>query len=807
MLNGVFSGLRPTLRGLTRSPGFSLFVVLTFALGIGSSTAIFSVADAFLFKPLPFPQPGRLVMLHERAPGNTSLTSAVAPADFLDFQSRATSYETLAAYEQVDFNVSQSGDPETVYSSIVTPNFFDTLGAKPILGRTFAAGEDLAGKNQVAVLSFGLWQRLFAGDPNIVGRQIELNGSAFSVIGVMGKSIRFPAGGELWAPLTLSPRDRQDRENHTLRVLGRLKNGVSESQARAELQTIAASLARNFPKTNQGWGILIQPLNRYILGDFNREYTLLLLGAVFFVLLIVCANVMSLQFARISGRQKEFGVRSALGASRWGIARAILAESLVLSLAGGLASLFFSNWSLSLILSSMPSDVAKYIAGWDEIQLDARTLTFTLAVAVLAGVFSGLIPALRIRPDVNDALKEGARGSSAGPSRLRSRSVLVIAQISAAMVLVAGAGLMLKGSRSLITVNQGLHPESVLTMQISLSDRHYGEESQRVAFWDRVLDRIGALPGVQAATLVSNPPYGTNERLLPYTVEGQPATNVGERKSAQVMSVSPNYLETFAIPLLAGREFRDSDGPKAEGVVIVSENFARRNWPRADAIGRHVRLGMHGDWLTVIGVVKDVRYDPWVKEIAPAIYQPYRQSALYYTYVAVRAKGDPLALAAPARRAILALDIDRPMWEIKTLDRVIAEQLIGLSYVAVMLAVLGAIAILLSAAGIYGLMAYTVAERTREIGIRLALGAERQDVLRMLARRGVFLTLAGLVIGLAISIPLARVLSSLIFGVSAGDATAFGATAFLLAAVALLACYIPARRAMKVDPMVALRQE
>jgi putative ABC transport system permease protein len=746
-------------------------------------------------------------MLHQRAPGNTSLPSPVAPADFLDFQTRATSYENLTAFQEVDFNVSQNGDPETVYSAVVTPNFFDTLGAKPILGRTFAPGEDSPGNNQVAVLSFGLWQRLFARDPNIVGRQIKLNGSVFSVIGVMGKSVRFPVGGELWAPLTFSAYDRQDRENHTLHVLARLKSGVSESQARAELQTIAASLARNYPKTNQGWGILVQPLNRFIVGDFNREYTLLLLGAVFFVLLIVCANVMSLHFARISGRQKEFGVRAALGASRWAIAREIVAESLLLSLAGGLASLLFSSWSLSLIVSSMPADVAKYISAWDQIQLDGRTLAFTLGVAVFAGIFAGLLPALRIRPDVNDALKEGARGSSAGRSRLRSRSVLVIAQISAAMVLLAGAGLMLKGSRSLITVNHGLHPESILTMQMVLSDRHYGEATQRVAFWDRTLERISALPGVQAASLVSNPPYGTNERLLPYTVEGQPAENASDRKSAQVLSVSPNYLETFGIPLVAGRQFRDSDGPKSEAVVIVSENFARRNWARADAIGRHVRLGAHGDWLTVIGVVKDVRYDPWVKEIAPAIYQPYSQSAPYYTYVAIRAKGDPLALAAPARRAVLALDIDRPMWEIKTLDRVIAEDLIGLNYVAVMLAVLGGIAILLSAAGIYGLMAYMVVERTREIGIRLALGAERQDVLRMLARRGLLLTLAGLVIGLAISIPLARVLSSLIFGVGATDATAFGATAFLLAAVALLACYIPARRAMSVDPVIALRQE
>ncbi len=807
MLKSVLGGLHPTLRSLMRSPGFALFVILTFALGIGSTTAVFSIADAFLFKPLPFPHSERLVMLHERAPGNTSLASAVAPADFLDFQTRATSYEEMSAFQQVDFNLAENGDTETAYSSVVSPNFFDTLGLRPLLGRTFAHGEDSPGSDQVAVLSYGLWQRRFAGDPGIVGRQIKLNGSMFSVIGVMGKSARFPVACDLWAPLTLSPRDRQDRERHYLILVARLKNGVTESQARAELQAIAASLAKTYPKTNKGWGVTTQPIRHYTTGDLNREFTLLLLGAVSFVLLIVCANVMSMQFARISGRRKELSVRAALGASRWSIAGQIIAESVVLSLAGSLASLLFSSWSLSMILSNMPGDVARYIAGWDEIQLDGRALAFTVGVAILAGIFSGLIPALRTSPDVNEALKENARGSSAGRAKLRSRGVLVTVQIAAAMVLIAGAGLMLKGSRSLLQLNQGLDPDSILTMQIVLSDKHYAEPSQRAAFYDRVLERLAALPGVQAATLVSNPPYGSNERNLPYTVEGQPAVDASERMTAQMQAVSPNYLRTFRIPLLAGREFRDSDGPGTQPVAIVSANFARRNWPDADAIGHRVRVGAAGEWLTVVGIVKDVRYNPWITEIAPVIYQPYRQSALYYTYVAVRAKGDPLALAAPARRAISALDAERPLWEIKTLDRVISGQLIGLSYVAVMLAVLGGIAILLSAAGIYGLMAYTVAERTREIGIRLALGAARKDILRMVGRRGLFLTLTGLGIGLAISIALARILSSLIYGVSANDATAFSTTALLLASAALVACYIPARRAMSVDPMITLRQD
>ncbi len=807
MLDGLLPDLRSTLRSLSRSPGFTLFVVLTLALGIGANTAIFSVADAFIFKPVPFPQADRLVMLHERAPGNTTLSSPVSPADFLDMRSQATSYEQVAAYNQVDFNLSGTGDPEPVFSSLATANFFDTLGMKPLLGRTFAAGEDQPGKDQVAVLSYGLWQRRFGADPGVVGKDIKLNGSVFSVIGVMGKDFRFPVAAGLWAPLAFSPQDRVSRDSRYLRVVARLKNGVSESQALAELQNISALLAQKYPRTNQGWGVMVQPLRRFITGDLNRQFSMLLLYAVFFVLLIACANVMNLQFARVSGRQREFAIRSALGAARWRIVRQIVTESTLLSLAGALVSLLFSAWSLDLILSNMPGEVARYIAGWDNIHIDGRALAFTLVIAVFAGILSGVVPALRTGGDVNEDLKEGSRGTSGGRARQRLRSVLVVAEIAATMILLAGAGLMVKGSRSLIGVNESLRPESILSMQIVLTDKHYGQAAQRATFYDRMLEALDALPGVQAATLVSNVPYGFNERFSSYSVEGQPVTNASERRSAQVQVVSPNYLDTVGIPLLQGRGFRDSDGLDAPGVAIVTENFARRNWPGENPIGRHIRLNALGPWLSVVGMVKDVRYDPWVTEIAPAIYQPYRQSPLYYTYIAIRTKGDPMAVAAPARRAIAALDIDRPLFEIQTLDRVIANKIIGLSYVAVMLTVLGAIAMVFSAVGIYGLMAYSVTERTREIGIRLALGAARPDVLRMLARHGMFLTFTGLGIGLAIAIPLARLLASMIYGVSATDLATFGGTAFLLTAVALLACYVPARRAMSVDPIVALRHD
>jgi putative ABC transport system permease protein len=808
MLDGLWSDIRSILRSLVRSPGFTLFVVLTLALGIGANTAIFSVADAFIFKPVPFPRADRLVMLHGRAPAATTFPSMVSPPDYLDFQSQTSSFDQIAAYQGVDFNLSSGGDPEPVFASLVSLNFFDTLRMKPALGRSFAAGEDQAGKNQVVVLSYGLWQRRFAGDPGMVGREIKLNGAVYSVIGVMGKEFRFPMASGMWAPLTLSPQERTARDSRSLRVVARLKNGAFESQARAELQTIAGHLAEKYPLTNQGWGVIVQPLRRFITGDLNHDYTLLLLYAVFFVLLIACANVMNLQFARISGRQKEFAIRTALGAARFRIVRQIVTESLILSVAGALVSLLFSAWSLDLITSNMPSEVARWIAGWDNIQIDGRALAFTMAIAIVAGVLSGLVPALRTGSDVNETLKESGRGTSAGRGRQRLRSVLVVAEIAITMVLLAGAGLMVKGSQSLIQVNRDLRPQSILTMQIVLTDKHYGEAHQRAAFYDQMLERIEALPGVVGATLASNVPDGHNETISEYAVEGQPIVNKSDQRSAQVQVVSPNYLETVGIPLIQGRGLKDSDGAAAPPVAVVTENFVRRNWPGLDPIGRHIRLGRsEGPWMTVVGVVKDVRYTPWATELAPAIYQPYRQAPLYYTYIAIRTKGDPTALAGPVRRAVAALDIDRPLFEIQTLDRVISDDIIGLSYVGVMLSVLGAIALVFSAVGIYGLMAYSVTERTHEIGIRLALGAAREDVLRMLARHGLLLTLAGLGIGLAIAVPLARLLSRLIYGVSAHDLATFGGTALLLAAVALAACYVPARRAMAVDPIIALRHE
>ncbi len=732
----------------------------------------------------------------------------ISPADFLAFRAQSRSYEQVAAFAQVDYNMTiDSGEVEPVYAATVTANFFDTLAIKPAAGRAFASGEDREGENQVAVLSYGLWQQRFGGDPRAVGRAIKLNGSSYTVVGVMDKDVRFPIACALWTPFAITPGVAADRDDRYLRVFGRLKPGVSEAQARAELSSIAALLAKNYPSSNRGWSTLVEPLRRYLTGDFNRQYSLLLLGAVFFVLLIACANVMNLQFARMSGRQKEFAVRTALGARRWHLVRQVMLESTLLSFGGAIGSLLLAAWGLDLFVSNMPGEVARYISGWEDIRLDGRALAFTLAIAVFAGLVSGLIPALRAGAGLGESLKQSGRGTSAGRSRQRLRGALVIGEIGAAMVLLAGAGLMIRGSQSLIRVDPNLRPESVLTMQIVLTDKHYGESHQRAAFYDRVMERLAALPGVQTAAVASDIPYGVNERFGPYQVEGQPAADASERRSAALQSVSASFFDLGHVAIVRGRGFGESDGPDSPSVAIVTESFVRRAWPDGNAIGHRIRTGAATPWLTVVGVAKDVRYNPFAREIGPAIYQPYRQSPQYYTYLTIRTKGDPLTLAAPARRAIAALDIDRPVFEVLTLDRVIANELIGLSYVSVILTILGAVAILLAAVGIYSLMAYSVSEQTQEIGIRLALGADRAGVFRMMAKRAALLIGAGLAIGLAVTIPVARLLSSLIYGVGANDPLTFGSVIALLTVVALAACFVPVRRALTVDPIVALRND
>jgi putative ABC transport system permease protein len=576
------------------------------------------------------------------------------------------------------------------------------------------------------------------------------------------------------------------------------------------MAAISRRMAQQYPETNRGWDAQVIPIKYFVTGDLTYRYTLMLMAAVGFVLLIACANVANLQFARGAARQREFALRTALGASRWRVVRQLLTESIALSLAGAAVGLALAEWGVELILYYMPADIARFIAGWYEIGLDARAFAFALGLAVLSGIVSGLAPAIQSsRPDLNETLKESGRGTSAGRSRQRVRSVLVVSELALALVLLIGAGLMVTGVKSLLAVRQPYDPQHVLSIQINLPDSKYKDRQTRAAFYGRVLEQLRSVPEIEAAAMVRSLPYGDGHRIVQLGIEGVPVEK-GEYRSAQSETVSADYFSLMRIPLREGRMLGERDGAESLPVAVVSERMARRYWPGASALGRRIKAGAADSdqpWLTIVGVVGEIQYDWLDREPPPVLYRSYRQAAEGWTTLAVRTHGDPMRVVTAVRSQVAKVDPDQPLAEIKTLDRVMTDAVLGLSYVAVMMTVLGVIALALSAIGVSGLMAYAVTERTHEIGVRLALGAQRDSVLRMLVGRGMLLAAIGLGIGLTGSIFIARLLSSLIFGVSATDWGTFGGVLAAMAAVSLAASYIPARRAAKLDPTVALRHE
>jgi len=807
----MLNDLRYGIRALKRNPAVTITAVVALALGISSNTAIFSVADAFLFKPLALKEPERLVMLPEtRGDRPIAGSNNVAPANFEDWKRQAGSFEQLAAFSIVSFNITGQGDPEGVLGDRVSRGLFEMVGAQPLMGRVFRPEEDQPGHEQEVILGFGLWQRRYASDPEIIGKTVRLDGKPYTVLGIMPKDFHFPLGAELWTPMAMDDKERAVRGPRYIDVAAKLKPGVTVRQAAAEMETIAKRLAQTYPETNRGWHVRVMPIRDFLLGDLTRTYTWMLMGAVGFVLLIACANVANLQFARATFRTKEIAVRTALGAGRWSIVRLLLAESVLLGLAGAAGGIWLAGWDLDMIRAHMPPEIARWVSGWDQIRLDGRTLLFTVLVAVIAGVVSGLAPALESsRPDLNETLKEGVRGSSSGRSGSRLRGVLLTGEIALALVLLVGAGLMVKGVRGLIAINDNLAPQSLLTMRITLPESKYKESREISAFFGRALASLETVPRVESATLGTSVPYGNLGSTSRFSIEGRPE-DAGELRLAQDQIISPHYFSTMGVGLRDGRVFSERDGADSERVAIISQDLARRYWPNGTALGHKIKLGGANDkepWLTVVGVVDSVRYN-WFQTVPrPAIYRPYTQVGRPWTYVALRTSGDPLALVAGVRHQIAALDAELPVFDVMTLEKLISESVLGLSYVAVMMTVLGGIALVLACVGVYGVMAFAVSERTREIGIRMALGAERTDVLRLVIGRGLVVTAIGLSIGFVLSLMLARLLASFIFGVSATDWQVFGGISLALAAAAMLACYVPAQRAMGIDPVEALRYE
>jgi putative ABC transport system permease protein len=812
-LNTLLNDVRFGLRMLWKHRLASLICAVALALGIGATAAMFSMAEGFLLHPVPFKEAGRIVALVDTRPQESILMNSIAPATFLDWQAQAKSFDQLGAYDFDEVNLTGDRDPQRIQGFEITANLFQLLGVQPALGRSFLLEEEQPGNNQEIILGHGLWERRYASDPAILGKSIKVDGKAFTVVGVMAKGFDFPKPAEAWMPMAIAGKERAQRDSRYLWVLGHLKAGVSNAQATAEMITLRQRQANDFPDSYKGWQLRVMSLRRFAAGDLTPQFMFLLLGATGFVLLIACADVANVQFARVTGRQKELAVRTAIGATRGRIIRQLLVESVLLSMVGAALGLLLAHWLLALMLQHMPPDVAKLIAGWNTIRLDTGAFCFTLAIAVASGLLSGVAPALLIsRTNISETLKESGRGSSAGRTRHRLRGALVIAEVTLSLVLLVGAGLLVKGFHALLTVNDYSHPESLLTLSVNLPELRYSQEETRQSFDDRVLQQVSSLPHVQSVALATTIPYanGGGADTDTFSIEGRAPERRNDLPAALIQTVSPNFFSMMNIALRGGRLFSGSDGASTLPVAIISESLAHRYFPGEDPLVHKIKAGPSDStspWLTIAGVVADVHYS-WInKEFVPTLYTLYNQSPKLYTSVVVRTDGQPLSFVPAVRSRIASVDPDLPIFNIKPLDVVITESIVGIAYVAALMGAIGIIALVLASVGVYGVMSYSVSERTHEIGIRMAMGASRGEIQRLIIGNGMLLTLIGMAIGMPIAYVLAYALSSLIFGVTARDPLAFVGLPLLLGSVALLASYLPARRALRVDPLIALRYE
>lgn len=807
-LEHLLQDTRFALRLLRKSPGFTFVAVFTLALGIGANTAIFSASNTFLRNPISFPEVDRLVMVMNQAPGQTEGWNMVSPADFQDWRAQSHSFEALAAYDWADLNLTGVGEPVKVQGFRVTSNFFDVLRATPLLGRTFATGEDEPGREHEVILSAGLWRRQFASDPKIVDRTVRLDGTPTQIIGVMKDDLRFPQSAELWIPQALSPHDKVQRNVHSLFPLARLKPDTTIPQAQAEMHTIQDRLRASFPETEMGWTVLMMPLGEFVAGP-GRGYMILMLLGVAFVLLIACTNVTNLLLARSTVRRSELAIRVALGASRSRLIRQALVESVLLAMGGMMGGLLLGSIWISLIRANMPPEVARYIPGWDQVRLDRGAFLYTFAVAFAAGLVAGLLPAFSgSAADPNEALKETGRGPGAGAARTRLRSAFVVAEIALSLVLLVAAGLMVKGLQTLLSLNFKFQPQAVLTFRVALPASRYAAPQQRLAFYDHLTEQLNRSAGVQSSAASLQVPFSGFDSSS-FSLEGQPI-QPGEYQAADYNHVSPAFFQVLHVSMLEGREFNGSDSADSSSVAIVSETLAKRFWPGRSALGHRLKSGDENStdsWATIVGVVAEVNYNPWRHDVLPSIYFPFSQRPVSNAYVAIRSTADPKTLVPAIRAAVAKVDPNQPVFDVLPLDRLVSNRILGLSYVAVLMGVIGFMALVLSAVGVSGVMAFSVTQRRHETGIRMALGAVPRDVLRMFVFKGLKLLALGLIIGFPAAFALARLLSSLLYGVHSNDFVSFFGGALLLGLVMVLACYIPARAATRVDPIIALRYE
>jgi putative ABC transport system permease protein len=796
----LWQDLRYGARMLLKQPVFSLIAVITLALGIGGNTAIFSLVNTVLLRPLPFAEPERLVWTWgEFSGGNRASTS---PPDFIDYHAQNQVFDELAAMIFNSFNLTGTGEPERVTGGTVTANFFQALGVKVVQGRAFTPEEEQSGRGQVAIISNRLWRERFAGDPGIIGKTIVLDGRSHTVVGVAPEATRLLLEAEIWTPLTFDNPEMKIRRFHFLRAIGRLKPGVTLQQAQSDIDAVASRLEKLYPESNKDWRLRLVPMREYLVGETRRPLYVLL-GAVGLVLLIACANVANLTVAQAARRQKEVALRHALGANRMRLIRQLLTESGLLSMIAGIIGLLLAWWGADLLMALAQDSIPRV----GEIEMDNRVLGFTLLVSLLTGVVFGLAPALQSsRPDLNETLKEGGKGSGSSSRLGRARNALIVIEVALALVLLVGAGLLIKSFRRLQEVDPGFDPRNVLTMRLFLPESKYPEPQQRQAFFEQILRRIEALPGVQAAgTSTMIPTLGGGDTY--FTIEGKPFSDPNRKVTAFNPMVSHDFLRAMKIPLIKGRHFAEPETKEEKSkTVIINEAFARTYFSDDEPLGKRLIVDMGEPWYCeIIGVARDTTQFALGSDAYPMMYLPSIRAGV--TVIVARASGDPLALTASVRAAVREVDRDLPIANVRSMDQILSNMAGEARFRTLLLGVFAAVALLLAGIGIYGVIAYSVAQRTREIGIRIALGAQVRDVLRVVVGQGMKYALIGVGVGIVGAFAVTRVLESLLFNVSATDPLTFIGVSALLALVALLACYIPARRAMKVDPMVALRCE
>ncbi len=804
LAEAFFQDIRYALRMLRRNPGFAIAAVMTLALGIGGNTAIFTVINAVLLRPLPYQNPERLVTLWESNPGQEMDRAAVSASNFVDWGIQSQTLEHIAAYRYWGFVLTGGGEPERITGARVSASLFPLLGVKPIRGRTFLPQEDRFGSSPVVLVREGLWQRRLGADPNIIGKSLTLNGTSYEVIGILPSEFKLP-DAEVWVPLALEPYAMTQRGSRALTVLAGLKPGTTLIQARAEMHTIARRLRGQYPEANAGWDVTILPLHEEMVAHI-RPALLVLGGAVALVFLIACANVANLLLARAISREQEIAVCIALGASRSRLIRQLLAESVLIALSGGALGLLLAQQGTHLLVTLSAAALPRT----GQIGMDRYVLAFTLLLSLVTGLGFGLVPAWHAsRPGLYQSLKEG-KGPTEGngrPSPLRN--VVVVCEVALALVVLIGAGLLLRSFVGLLTVEPGFHPANVLTMTISLPESKYPEGHQKIAFFQQFLQRVDTLPGVASAGLISHLPLGGRSLEADFTVEGRSLLPSGQSPLADYVSVSPDYFRVMQIPILQGRQFTERDLMGTPPVVAINEIMARRFWPDQNPLGRRLIIGstIGADQTprAVVAVVGNVSSAGLESEPGPAMYVLCLQNPWPTMSAVIRTAGDPMRLVAAVRKEVLALDPDQPVYNVRPLEEVLGASLADRRFQVLLLGIFAAVALIMAAIGAYAVMAEVVMQRTHEIGIRMALGARPHDVLRLILGRGIRLTLTGVAIGLAGALALTRWMSSLLFGVSPTDPVTFAAISLILTGFALLACYIPARRASRLDPIAILR--